>query len=360
MYIYDLPGWPHFVWDRESVTRWLLEVRHQQGRLIGGMESLGFKWCDERVLETRTEEVVKSSEIEGEILDLSQVRSSVARHLGMEEGPIDAQVDGVVKMVVDATQRFEEPLTKERLFDWHRSLFSQERRKITIGGWRKGAVYIVSGQMGNEKVHFVAPPATRVESEMEALLHWVNQEAIDPLLKAAIAHLWFVVIHPFDDGNGRIGRAIADLLLARSENSNRRFYSLSKQIQKERKDYYAILQRTDTGTLEITAWIEWFFGCLGRAIEEASCTLEAVLEKARIWEKLAHLELNARQRKVLNALLDGFKGKLTSSKWAKIAKCSQDTALRDISDLMEKGVLEKSAGGGRSSSYLFSNRYYSN
>lgn len=358
MYIYELPDWPHFSWNQPKIGERLVQVRHQQGRLTGGMESIGLRFREETILQTLTQDVIKTSEIEGEVLDPSQVRSSVARHLGMEQaalGPIDRNIDGIVEMILDATQNFDQPLTKERLFRWHRALFPEGRsgwKRIVTGGWRKGPVYVVSGQMGKEKIHFEAPPALDVDHEMENFLKWINEEKlIDLTLKAALAHLWFVTIHPFDDGNGRIGRAIADLLLARSEKSSHRFYSLSEQIQLERKHYYAILEQTQKGALNITAWIEWFLGCLERAIQGASGVLANVLRKARIWEALANVALNERQRKVLNRLLDGFEGKLTSSKWAKIAKCSQDTAYRDILDLVEKGILAKNAEGGRSSHY---------
>ena len=363
MYIHELPDWPHFSWDKPKIQDLLVKIRHQQGRLIGGMESLGFHLREQTVLQTLTQDVVKSSEIEGEILDSSQVRSSVARHLGIEKaalGPLDRNVEGVVQMILDATQNFDRPLTKERLFEWHAALFpesSKSFKKITVGKWRKGPVCVVSGQMGKEKIHFEAVPAERVNDEMEYFLQWINEEhSIDLVLKAALAHLWFVTIHPFDDGNGRIGRAIADLLLARSEKSSHRFYSLSEQIQKERKHYYAILESTQKGTLSVTAWIEWLLGCLQRAIQGAFNVLQTVLGKAKIWESLGDIALNERQRKVLNRLLDGFEGKLTSSKWAKIAKCSQDTAHRDIVDLIDKGVLIKNLEGGRSSSYSLRER----
>ncbi len=358
MYIHELANWPYFSWNQHRIAELLLHVRHQQGRLIGGMESIGFHLREQTVLQTLTQDIVKSSEIEGEILDSSQVRSSVARQLGIEQAaldPIDRNVDGVVKMILDATQNFDKPLTKERLFGWHTDLFQESRsglKKIIIGEWRKGPVYVVSGQMGKEKIHFEAPSAESIDDEMESFLKWINEEnSIDLVLKAALAHLWFVTIHPFEDGNGRIGRAIADLLLARSEKSSHRFYSLSQQIQAERKHYYAILEQTQKGTLDVTAWIEWFFGCLERAIQEAFGILQVVLNKKRVWEMIADVVLNERQRKVLNRLLDGFEGKLTSSKWAKIAKCSQDTAHRDIVDLIEKGILAKNEEGGRSSSY---------
>jgi Fic family protein len=358
MYIHELPAWPNFSWDQGKLTELLIQLHHQQGRLIGGMESIGFHLQDETVLQTLTQDVVKSSEIEGEILDQSLVRSSVARHLGMDIGALDVvdrNIEGVVQMMLDATQRYDQPLTKERLLGWHAALFPTGRSgfaKITVGAWRTGPVQVVSGPIGKEVLHFEAPPAERVDHEMELFLDWFNHEtAIDPVLKAAVAHLWFVTIHPFDDGNGRIGRAIADMMLARSEKSSRRFYSLSAQIQRERKKYYAILELTQKGNLKITSWIEWFFGCLERAIEKALSSLETVVRKAQFWEVLAETSLNERQRKIINRMLDGFDGKLTTSKWAKIAKCSQDTAHRDILDLIERGILTKNSEGGRSTSY---------
>jgi Fic family protein len=358
MYVHKLPTWPNFSWDREGVSNLLIKLRHAQGLLIGGMESIGFHLREEAVLQTLTQDVVKSSEIEGEVLDQTLVRSSVARHLGMEDAAldkIDRNVEGIVEMMLDATQKFDQPLTKERLLSWHACLFPTGRsgmKKIRVGQWRNGPVEVVSGGMGNEKVHFEGPSQDRVDREMELFLDWLNNEAaLDLVLKAAIAHLWFVTIHPFDDGNGRIGRAIADMLLARSEKSSHRFYSLSAQIQVERKGYYAILEQTQKGSLDITRWIEWFFSCLGRAIENASATLDIVMHKARFWESLAGVSLNERQRKIVNRLLDGFEGKLTSTKWAKITKCSQDTAYRDILDLIERGVLVKNAEGGRNTSY---------
>lgn len=358
MYIHELKDWPHFLWNFTQLADLLIELRHSQGRLIGAMGSVGFQAQEETVLETLTQDVVKSSQIEGEILDQSLVRSSVARHLGMDIGalpPTDRNIDGVVEMMLDATQRFDLPLTKERLFDWHARLFPSGRSgfsKICIGAWRKGPVEVVSGRMGKEVVHFEAPPADRVEKEMGLFLDWLNNESkIDLVLKAAIAHFWFVTIHPFDDGNGRIGRAIADLLLARSEKSSCRFYSLSSQIQKERKSYYQILEKSQKGSLDITNWIEWFFICLKRAIDDASNVLEKILKKNQFWENLAEISLNDRQKKIIHRLLDEFEGKLTTSKWAKIAKCSQDTAYRDILDLMKKGILIKSKEEGRSTSY---------
>lgn len=358
MYIHELKSWPNFIWDHDIAMRLLGDIRHQQGRLIGGMELIGFQLRDETVLNTLTQDIVKSSEIEGEILDQSQVRSSVARHLGMESAALDIadrHIDGIVEMILDATQGYSKPLTKERLFNWHASLFPTGRsglKKIKVGQWRMGPVEVVSGPMGKEVVHFEAPPATRVNHEMKLFLDWINHETtLDLVLKAAIAHFWFVTIHPFEDGNGRIGRAIIDFLLARSEQNSHRFYSLSAQIRKERKKYYAILEGTQKGKLDITTWIEWFFGCLKRSIQNALTILDTILNKARFWESLADVPLNERQRKVINRLLDGLKGKLTSSKWAKMTHCSQDTAYRDILELVNRGILTKNKEGGRSTSY---------
>jgi Fic family protein len=325
------------------------------------MERLGFTLRAEATLQTRTEEVLKSSEIEGEVLDRDQVRSSVARRLGMDIGaltPADRHVDGVVEMILDATERYDMPLTAERLFGWHAALFPTGRSgmtKITVGAWRNarsGPMQVVSGPIGRERVHYEAPIASRLKKEMRAFLDWFNTEnAIDPVLKAGIAHLWFVTIHPFDDGNGRIARAIADQALARSEKSAQRFYSVSAQIRQERNSYYDILEATQKGDLDITPWLEWFLGCLDRAFGGAETILAVVLTKARFWELHAGASLNDRQRTIINRLLDGFEGKLTSSKWAMLTKCSQDTALRDIDDLVQRGILTKDAAGGRSTSY---------
>jgi Fic family protein len=361
MYIHELPGWPKFRWDNKVLAEPLPAVRHRQGRLIGRMEGLGFPLRNEAILQTLTEEVVKSSEIEGEILDRDQVRSSIARRLGMDIGaltPADRDVEGVVEMMLDATQKYDQPLTAERLYGWHAALFPTGRsgmQRIRIGAWRddqRGPMQIVSGPLGREGVHYEAPAAARLEEEMKAFLTWFEGESsIDPVLKAAVAHLWFVTIHPFDDGNGRIARAIADMQLARSENSPQRFYSMSAQIRAERKAYYDILEATQKGDLDITPWLEWFLACLGRAFDGAEEILASVLRKARFWHKQAGAALNDRQRDMLNRLLDGFEGTLTSSKWAAIEKCSPDTALRDITDSVERGILQKDAGGGRSTSY---------
>ena len=361
IYIHDLAGWPSLRWDEGLLSPYLARVRHRQGRLIGRMEALGFDLRAEAVLATLTEDVLKSSEIEGEILDKEQVRSSIARRLGMDIGALaaaDRHVEGVVEMMLDATQKYAEPLTDERLFAWHAALFPTGRSgmtKINVGAWRDESaspMQVVSGPMGREQVHFEAPAAERLNAEMATFLKWFAEDtSLDPVFKAALAHLWFVTIHPFDDGNGRIARAIADMGLARSEQSPQRFYSMSAQIGLERNAYYAALEATQKGDLDVTAWLEWFLGCLDRAIEGAEETLKSVLHKARFWEAIKTQPLNARQRKLINKLLDGFEGKLTSSKWAKLTKSSPDTALRDITDLVERGVLVRDDGGGRSTSY---------
>ncbi len=363
MYIYKLPQWPHFEWNREGVSQLLTDVRYRQGRLLGRMESMGFDLRAEATLQTITLDVLKSSEIEGEILDREQVRSSIARRLGMDIAGLiysDRNVEGVVEMMLDATQHYDLPLTGERLFDWHAALFPTGRsgmHRIVVGAWRNNKkddpMQVVSGPMGREKVHFQAPDAEVLNDEMEAFIQWFNgRNDMDPVMKAAIAHLWFVTIHPFDDGNGRIARAITDMQLARADESTQRFYSMSAQIKLERNDYYEMLEKTQKGTLDITGWLAWFLGCFGRALSTTEETLTKVIQKARFWENPQTNSLNDRQKKMLNRLLDGFDGKLTSSKWAKTAKCSQDTAIRDIQDLVEKGILLKEAAGGRSTSYL--------
>jgi len=360
-YIHQLPDWPKFHWDQEALAGPLAEIRHRQGRLLGRMESLGFKLQKEAELETLTLEILKSSEIEGETLDAAQVRSSIARRLGIETaGTVVAErdVEGVVEMTLDATQKYATPLSDERLFGWHAALFPTGRsgmRKIIVGAWRNdgdGPMQVVSGPVGKEKVHYEAPGAPLLDMEMSAFLAWANDtDKTDLVLRAALAHLWFVTIHPFDDGNGRIARAIADWALARSENSPQRFYSMSAQIRHEQNDYYDILEKTQKGPLDITPWMEWFLGCLGRAFDGTEVTLSAVMRKARFWEKYARARVNDRQRDVINRLLDGFTGKLTTTKWAKLEKCSHDTALRDIQSLIDQALLQKDAHGGRSTSY---------
>ncbi|APF36744.1 cell filamentation protein Fic [Chelatococcus daeguensis] len=361
IYIHELSDWPEFRWDQNRLAERLAAVRHRQGRLIGRMEALGFALRSEATLENLTQEVLKSSEIEGEILDREQVRSSIARRLGIDIGGLtaaDRHVEGVVEMMLDATEKNSEPLTEERLFGWHAAMFPTGRsgmKRIKVGGWRddaSGPMQLVSGPIGRERVHYEAPPAPRLAAEMKAFLDWFNGEAaIDPVLKAAVAHLWLVTVHPFDDGNGRIARAIADMALARSEGTAQRFYSMSAQIRQERNAYYDILEHTQKGDLDITPWLEWFLGCLDRAFDGAEHTLANVFNKARFWEKHAGAAFNDRQRDMLNRLLNGFEGKLTTSKWALIEKCSQDTALRDIDDLVARGILRKDPAGGRSTSY---------
>ena len=361
-YIYQLHDWPRFHWDQDALAAPVADIRHRQGRLLGRMENLGFALQKEAELETLTLDVLKSSEIEGEHLNAEQVRSSIVRRLGLETAgtiPAERDVEGVVEMMLDATQNFAKPLSDERLFGWHAALFPTGRsgmRKIIVGAWRDdadGPMQVVSGPTGKKKVHYEAPAASLLDREMSQFLTRANDagDKTDAVLRAALAHLWFVTIHPFDDGNGRIARAIADRQLARSEGSAQRFYSMSAQIRHERNDYYDILERTQKGTLDVTPWMEWFLGCLGRAFDGTATTLSVVLRKARFWESAARLSINDRQRAILNWLLDGFTGKLTTAKWAKLAKCSHDTALRDIQDLIEHGILKKDSGGGRSTSY---------
>jgi Fic family protein len=360
-YIHELKDWPKFTWDRAKLAQKLAAVRNRQGRLTGRMEELGFKLKTEANLEALTEEVTKSSEIEGEVLNRDQVRSSLARRLGVDIGaltPAERNVEGIVEMMLDATGKYKDPLTADRLFGWHAALFPTGRsgmNKITVGAWRteeSGPMQVVSGPIGRERVHYEAPKATLLSDEMNAFISWFNgTQDIDPVLKAAVAHLWFVTTHPFEDGNGRIARAMADMALARSEGSSQRFYSMSAQVQQERNAYYDILEATQKGELDITAWLEWFLDCLDRAFDRADAILASVLRKARFWKKHAGQAFNDRQRAMIDRLFNGFEGKLTSSKWAQLTKSSQDTALRDIDDLVAKGVLSKDTAGGRSTSY---------
>jgi len=360
-FIHQQNNWPNFTWKNEEIVNLLSEARNLQGRLIGKMESLGFDLRNEALLDTLTLDVLKSSEIEGEFLNPDQVRSSIARRLGMEiAGSVesDRDVDGVVEMMLDATQNCFKPLTTDRLFNWHAALFPTGRSgmyKITVANWRKdatGPMQVVSGGFGKEKVHFEAPDSLLIEKEMMLFLDWFNNYVKTELvLKAAIAHLWFVTIHPFEDGNGRITRALTDMLLAQSDKSNQRFYSMSAQIRIERKEYYEILEKTQKGSLDITEWIIWFLECLINSLKSTDSVLIRILFKANFWTKHAKTFINERQKKLLNMLLDGFDGKLTSSKWAKIAKCSKDTAIRDINDLIDKTILQKETAGGRSTNY---------
>ena len=360
-YLWQQPDWPHWRYDSSRLTGLLARAHHAQGHLLGRMRDLGLGLRDQATLQVLTEDVLKTSEIEGERLSPDAVRSSIARRLGVDVGalaPADRHVDGVVDMVLDATGRCDQPLTAARLFGWHAALFPtgySGLARIRPGGWRDdatGPMQVVSGPVGRQKVHYEAPPAHRLDAETSDFLLWFNgPEEADPVVKAGLAHLWFVTVHPFDDGNGRIARAVGDMALARAERSAQRFYSLSAQVQRERKDYYDVLERTQGGPLDVTGWLEWFLGCLLRALQGAEVALSAVLAKARFWQRWAGSSFNDRQIAMLNRLLDGFDGKLTSSKWATIAGCSPDSALRDITDLLDRGVLVKSGAGGRSTCY---------
>ena len=360
-FIYEKPGWPQFSWDSDALAAPLAAVRHKQGKHLGKMEALGFELRAEANLSVLTSEVVNSSAIEGETLNREEVRSSIARRLGLDVAGLPEpgrEVEGVVEMTLDATQNFEAPLTNDRLFGWHASLFPTARSgmsRITVGAWRPkeaGPMKVVSGPIGREKVHFEAPGAERLESEMARFLEWVNSPpTIDPVLKAGIAHFWFVTIHPFEDGNGRIARAIGDMALSRADGTKDRFYSLSSQIEAERKEYYLQLEAAQRGNLDITQWLTWFLACLDRAIGNAEERLAIVLYKARLWQRINRRPVNNRQREVINRMLDRFEGFLTTSKYAKLAKCSQDTALRDIRELLERGIIVQNPGRGRSTSY---------
>jgi Fic family protein len=362
MWIFEHQQWPNFTWDEKIFSHQLADIRYRQGRLLGKMENLGFELKREASLKTLTNDVLKSTAIEGEYLNHDEVRSSIARRLGLDISgliPSSRHVEGVVEMMLDATQMFYKPLEKERLFSWHAALFPTGHsgmHRISVGHWRttqNDPMQVVSGSIGREKIHFEAPGADKIEGEMQAFLSWFEKnDNMDPVLKAGIAHLWFITIHPFEDGNGRIGRAILDMALARSEGTSERFYSLSSQIEYERKDYYKQLELQQRGTLDITDWLEWFLGCLGRAISSAETTLSNVLFKAKLMEKINIKPINERQRLIINRMLeDDFKGYINTSKYAKLAKCSIDTALRDIQDLKMRGIFIQNPGGGRSTSY---------
>jgi Fic family protein len=361
MYLYNNQNWPIFEWNSERLLPLLSYVRNRQGKLIGKMGALGFELRNEANLEILTQEIIKSTEIEGEILDREQVRSSIARRLGLDISGLvysERNVDGIVDLMIDATKNFDKELNKERLFSWHAALFPTGQSgmyKIITGHWRDdstGPMQVVSGALGKEKVHYQALPAAQIENEMRILLDWFNLEQnTDLVLKAAVAHLWFVTIHPFEDGNGRISRALSDMLLARSDEQSYRFYSMSTQIRKERNSYYDILEKTQKSGLDITNWLEWFLNCLLHAIENSEKLLEKIIFKHYFWLKHSSVNINDRQRKILNMLMDDFEGVLNTTKWAKIGKCSQDTALRDIQDLIEKGIMIKSEQGGRSTNY---------
>ena len=363
-YIWRDANWPSWRFDLAVLAQPLAEVSRAQGLLMGRLADVGMALRDQASLAALTEDVVKTSEIEGEKLNVESVRSSIARRLGVDIGalaPVDRHVEGVVEMVLDATTNCNAPVTQRRLFEWHAALFPTGHsglHQINVGGWRddaNGPMQVVSGPLGRQRVHFEAPPATHLAAETDRFLTWANSASdMPPLIKAGLAHLWFVTLHPFDDGNGRIARAVGDLFLARADGSTQRFYSLSAQIQRERKAYYDILERTQKQSLDVTEWLAWFLATLQRAVDQAQDTLNAVLVKTHFWQRWTvpgSAPLNERQTKLINRLLDGFEGKLTSSKWAAIAKCSPDTALRDITDLLIRGVLRKSDAGGRSTSY---------
>lgn len=358
IYIHQLKDWPHFKWNEQDFISLLSEVRNLQGKLMGKIEMLGFDLKDEANLETLIQDVVQSSEIEGEILNPEQVRSSIATRLGLKDSGLkhsDRNIDGVVEMMLDATQNNDKVLKNSRLFDWHAALFPTGRsgmHKIDVAKWRSGDIQVVSGGMGREIVHYQGPGAELLEKEMKRFINWFNSESeLDSILKASIAHLWFVTIHPFDDGNGRIARAITDMQLSKSDGVNQRFYSMSTQIRNERKSYYKILEQTQKGDLDVTEWIVWFLECLKKAILSSDTIIDKVVRKHQFWAKNAALINNDRQQRMLNKLMDNFEGKLTTSKWAKITKTSQDTALRDITDLVQKGILVKADSGGRSTHY---------
>lgn len=362
MWIHEYQSWPNFTWDVTSLALKLADIRYRQGCLLGRMENLGFEFKQEASLNMLTNDVVNSSAIEGENLNPEEVRSSIARRLGMNIVDLVAtsrDVEGVVEMMLDATQQFMKPLTKNRLFDWHAALFPTGRsgmHQIIVGNWRTvdaGPMQVVSGPIGREKVHFEAPNADLLDKEMKTFLDWFEtSNDIDPVLKAGIAHLWFVTIHPFDDGNGRIARAIGDMALARSDGTQNRFYSLSSQIESERKEYYNQLERQQRSSTDITAWLEWFLECLSRAISNSETTLANVLFKAKLWDIINKKPVNERQRIIINRMLeDNFIGYMNTSKYAKLAKCSNDTALRDIQELKDREVLIQNPQGGRSTSY---------
>jgi len=367
-YIHEHPDWPNLQWQVAQLTQPLAALRHRQGRLLGRMEAFGFPLRDNALLQTLTDDVLKSSEIEGELLDHQQVRSSIARRLGMDIGGLvatDRSVEGIVELMLDATQNYIQPLTAERLWGWHAALFPTGRNgmvRITVGAWRNnedGPMQVVSGPVGRERIHYEAPAAERLSKEMNCFLDWFETAALDPVLKAGIAHFWFVTIHPFADGNGRIARAIADLALARAEGTSQRFYSMSAQLCSERNIYYDVLETTQRGDLDITQWLLWFLACLERAINRAETVLAQIIRKAQFWDSVRGQPLSVRQVKVLNRLLDGFEGKLTTAKWGKLTKASPDTALRDITDLVQRGILMRNPEGGRSTSYSLATTLFS-
>lgn len=361
MWIHEQKGWPNFTWDERGLSELLIQARHQQGRLLGRMEALGFPIRQEASLDTLTADVISSSAIEGEKLNLDDVRSSFARRLGIplhDTTPVNRHVEGIVEMMLDATQQFNDDLTTERLFNWHAALFPTGRsgmHPITVGAWRSeqaGNMQVVSGPIGRETIHFEAPEAIKLNTEMTRFISWFEKDqGLDPVLKSGISHFWFVTIHPFEDGNGRIARAIADMALARADGTSHRFYSMSKQIEQERKDYYTQLERQQKGGIDLSNWLSWFLSCLLRAIHNAEDTLSTVLFKARLWDYIKLSPINDRQKRVINRMLENFKGHMTTSKYARLARCSPDTALRDMRELTTRKILIQNPGGGRSTSY---------
>lgn len=359
-YIYQNTDWHAFRWCGEKINNLLLDIQKAQGYLLGKMDALGFEVKNNALLNVLTENILKSSEIEGEILNKEQVHSSVARKLGLDFNQninVERNIEGVVDMMFDATQNFTQPLTKERLFGWHASLFPtgySGMYKIDVGQYRSdknGPMQVVSGHLGKEKIHYEAPSAEILDQEMNYLIDYINNDETNLLIKAGVAHLWFVVLHPFEDGNGRIARALTDMLLAKNDNSSYRFYSMSSQIQKNRKTYYEILEKTQKGSMDITNWLVWFLENLLLAINSSEDILKGVLKRAEFWQKNINITFNERQKKVLNRFMDDFKGNLTTTKWAKMCNCSQDTATRDVSDLIDKKILKK-LGTGRSTHYV--------
>jgi Fic family protein len=362
MWIHEHQHWPNFTWDIQALASKISELRYRQGRLLGRMEGIGFELKQEASLTTLTFDVIKSSAIEGENLNPIEVKSSIARNLGIDFAgliPSSRKVDGIVEILLDATQCFSQSLTKERLFGWHAALFPTGRsgmHQITVGNWRPveaGSMRVVSGPLGKEKIHFEAPMAERLNDEMSAFIQWFNQsESIDPLIMAGLAHFWFITIHPFEDGNGRIARAIGDMGLARADGTQYRFYSISSQFELERNDYYEQLEKQQRATPDVTQWLTWFFECLDRALNNAEVTLNRVFYKNQLWQMVNQKSINERQKNVINRMLEEtFTGFMNTSKYAKLTKCSTDTAFRDLKELKERGIFIQNPGGGRSTSY---------
>lgn len=361
MYIHERENWTNFSWDTDKLSPILASVRHLQGRLLGRMESLGFDFIERATLESLILDVVDTSRIEGEFLNPELVRSSIARKLGIENADFvktPRNIEGIVDVILDATQNFDKPLSETRILGWYNSLFQtgfSGYQQIDVAQYRSGGMKVVSGNFGREKIHFEAPSANRVPKEMEQFLNWLDSEkSLDLVLKSIIAHFWFLTIHPFDDGNGRIARAILDMWLAKSDNSKIRFYSLLNQIFKEHKHYNNIIEETQKGTSDITQYLEWFLGCFERALLASEQNLEIILDKAHFWDRHKSTNINERQRLVINYLYDNYSkevGFLRTSNYAKLAKCSTDSALRDLQDLVSKEML-KAEDSGKKTNYV--------